>query len=790
MKKVVVVFMLLSISYFKAQINTLESSLVLQNGLYYQNNAPYTGYALSYYPQEQIKSICEIKEGQKTGRFTSYYYDNSFNKINFKDTSKINQYTLKKSVLKEQINQLIKDTVDSYGKMTSYLKDEIGGEKKLLKIQEKSAEGDLKGKKLEEFNTYNNYVNKHNSAIQLLKEQQLASQKNEEKLSSELSKKEFFGVSKEQYQQKNGVKDGSFISHFENGKTSSEGIYKEGKYNDLWTFYHENGNIKGKGIFQMGDGSDLGDTGLPRNGRDGQWLLYHENGKIDAESNWVDGKLKGSYKTYYANGKMKEESNFLNAEYDGKYTSWFENGNLKKECSYVDGKLKGVYKSYYANGKMEEEYNISNGKYDGKYTSWFENGKIKEEGTWVEGKANGNYKTFHENGNLKREGTYIAGKQNGLFKNYYENGNLKSELNLNDTLREGLCKYYYDNGKLKQEWNFKEDKANGVFKSYHENGNLRREGTYINGKQFGLFKNYFQTGLLSSELTLNDTIKDGLCKYYHENGKIKSEKTFKNDVLNGSYKTFYDNGKRDSEGFYKDDKAQGLFIQYDENGNKKQETNFVNGIVDGLMKLYYGNGKIDKQFIMKNGKAHGESKHYFESGVLKLSCTYDTLAKEKITGDTKLFDENGLLLEHSYYNLDGTAVDKLKKVSQSNNNNNSKNNSSNQQTTFNICDDGGKYINREITLTGFYSRYENDNRQLRDWTYEDLHSDLNYGFVKDNDVYYTREIKSNSGCQIILRIPKKLSYDKSIPNIDSGQYITINGILIKENIIQVIGITR
>ena len=453
MKKVVVVFMLLSISYFKAQVNTLESSLVLQNGLYYQNNAPYTGYALSYYPQEQIKSICEIKEGQKTGRFTSYYYDNSFNKINFKDTSKINQYTLKKSVLKEQINQLIKDTVDSYGKMTSYLKDEIGGEKKLLKIQEKSAEGDLKGKKLEEFNTYNNYVNKHNSAIQLLKEQQLASQKNEEKLSSELSKKEFFGVSKEQYQQKNGVKDGSFISHFENGKTSSEGIYKEGKYNDLWTFYHENGNIKGKGIFQMGDGSDLGNTGLPRNGRDGQWLLYHENGKISQDCGYFDGKRKGVFKSYFSNGKLEEESNISNEKYDGKYTSWFENGNLKKEGFFNNGKSFGLFKYYFETGVLSSEENWKDTLRDGLCKYYHENGKIKSEKTFKNDVLNGSYKTFYDNGKIDEQFIMKNGKEHGEAKRYFESGVLKASWTL-DTLSKqesnlfGEAKLFNESGTL------------------------------------------------------------------------------------------------------------------------------------------------------------------------------------------------------------------------------------------------------------------------------------------------------------------------------------------------------
>jgi antitoxin component YwqK of YwqJK toxin-antitoxin module len=38
-----------------------------------------------------------------------------------------------------------------------------------------------------------------------------------------------------------------------------------------WSFYYENGKLKGIGNFLHGDGSDIGDTGIPRNNRDGNW---------------------------------------------------------------------------------------------------------------------------------------------------------------------------------------------------------------------------------------------------------------------------------------------------------------------------------------------------------------------------------------------------------------------------------------------------------------------------------------------------------------------------------------
>ena len=59
MKRFYLIITLFLIGNFKAQVNTLETNLVLQNGLYFENNSPFTGNALSYYPQEQIKSICE-----------------------------------------------------------------------------------------------------------------------------------------------------------------------------------------------------------------------------------------------------------------------------------------------------------------------------------------------------------------------------------------------------------------------------------------------------------------------------------------------------------------------------------------------------------------------------------------------------------------------------------------------------------------------------------------------------------------------------------------------------------
>ena len=58
-----------------------------------------------------------------------------------------------------------------------------------------------------------------------------------------------------------------------------KGYYKSGLMSKKWNFYYENGKIKGSGQYFEGDGSNLGDTGIPRNGRTNMWEFWYENGQ-------------------------------------------------------------------------------------------------------------------------------------------------------------------------------------------------------------------------------------------------------------------------------------------------------------------------------------------------------------------------------------------------------------------------------------------------------------------------------------------------------------------------------
>jgi len=75
---------------------------------------------------------------------------------------------------------------------------------------------------------------------------------------------------------RNGVLDGKYYHKRFNIETT--GTYKNGLMNGQWV-YKENGKVFAKGSFYNGDGSNLGETGIPRNGRVGKWYFYYSRGE-------------------------------------------------------------------------------------------------------------------------------------------------------------------------------------------------------------------------------------------------------------------------------------------------------------------------------------------------------------------------------------------------------------------------------------------------------------------------------------------------------------------------------
>ncbi len=386
-------------------------------------------------------------------------------------------------------------------------------------------------------------------------------------------------IKRKEYLQNNFIKNGLGIAYDSLGNKFGEGNYKDNTQNGFWTYYNKGGKIMAKGEYVNGNETDLGNSGIPKNGRINLWSFYFENGNLKEESNYKEGKLNGPRKLYYENGNLKEESNYSDNKLQGLAIGYFNNGTKSFEENYVDGILNGLKKTYYQDGKLERELNYINDKLQGLSIRYFNNGNKSIEENYVDGILNGLKKTYYKDGKLEKEQNYINGKLQGLSMGYFNNGNKSFEEKYeNDILLSN--KTYYETGNLSKEENFNNGKPNGQHNVYFENGKIKEEKYYVDDK-------------------LN-----GVSKLYNENGNIKVISNFKNNKLNGIIKAF------------------------DENGKLSSETTVVNGTLHGPSIIYYPNGKIDTKGFMdstslQENKVYGDLYNYNEDGSLKSHFYFD-----------------------------------------------------------------------------------------------------------------------------------------------------------------------
>jgi antitoxin component YwqK of YwqJK toxin-antitoxin module len=477
------------------------SSLNNVTGVFKLNDIPFTGEAIKVNAnsQRQIENSIEFIDGVPNGKYKTYYVDNKINPKLFYDSILIR--TLNEQILAEETNILnfIKDSLDNFSKLQSLVSEDIGGVKKLNKLEEKNTEGKLKNEDLNLYNSYVGYVNLNKLTLEKIN----ASKSQIEVLNSNLLKENAKPILVQkllcEYDQTNFIKTGNYISYYENDTVrKSQGYYSKDLQNGFWTYYFSNGNIKAVGEFINGDGTDISDIGVPRNGRSGNWKTYFESGKISQESNWMNGVQNENSIIYYENGHIQEENNW----------------NL--------GTMNGVRKKYYENGSLQEESN------------------------WVNGILNGSLKAYYSNGNPQEVSNWSNGLKNGAFKNYYESGVLKGEGTLKDNKIEGLVKSYFENGNIEYESMFKNDKAHGAFKQYYESGQLKISATIdtnslAEGKVLGEFFSYKLDGSIESQgvASLDGTIVDKTPKPEFKYSKSELNKTYKckccKALINGVY---------------------------------------------------------------------------------------------------------------------------------------------------------------------------------------------------------------------------------------------------------------
>lgn len=160
--------------------------------------------------------------------------------------------------------------------------------------------------------------------------------------SSQQEKTEFYPsgkISSKFETNSDGLKNGSYVTYYENGQKRSEGKYENDKQTGFWITWFENGNKSSEGKF---------DQGL----QSGEWKFYHKNGKLQQINHYKNNKSEGEFIDFDENGVKTRMGNCINGLLNGKSYEYYPDGKISSELTYKDHKPFGPFIEYFPSGNF------------------------------------------------------------------------------------------------------------------------------------------------------------------------------------------------------------------------------------------------------------------------------------------------------------------------------------------------------------------------------------------------------------------------------------------------------
>jgi antitoxin component YwqK of YwqJK toxin-antitoxin module len=162
-------------------------------------------------------------------------------------------------------------------------------------------------------------------------------------------------------------------SFYESGKLKYLGFIRNGKKENVWTWFYENGNLKDRCKYLNGNEIDT-------------ISHWYNNGILKQFDVLKKGKIMpGSTCTvccnlttlrYFENGNPKETFTWIDNIQQDTAKSWFKNGQLQIISVWKNGVQNGIFKEYYSNGQIKVEAYFNNSDNEGKATEWDSLGKV------------------------------------------------------------------------------------------------------------------------------------------------------------------------------------------------------------------------------------------------------------------------------------------------------------------------------------------------------------------------------------------------------------------------------
>ena len=143
---------------------------------------------------------------------------------------------------------------------------------------------------------------------------------------------------------------------------------------------------------------------------------------------------------------------------------------------------------------------------------------------------------------------------------------------------------------------------NGYNVFYYSNGVKSSEGYFKNGLPDSLWKTYNIEGVLSATGFKKEGLSTGVWKFYNKDGKLKQTSIYENDFKNGCTIIYDSLEIKAEERFYINDTLQQELIYYNQAGNIVRIDQLKDGMVNGDTKIFNEQGEVINEAYYEDGK--------------------------------------------------------------------------------------------------------------------------------------------------------------------------------------------
>lgn len=320
--------------------------------------------------------------------------------------------------------------------------------------------------------------------------------------------------------------------------------------------------------------------------RQGVWVTFWPNGKIRQDGTYRDDKKNGYFKDYAENGDLIRVTKYVEdiAQPDAAEVTklqvineYYPDGKIKTTTMYRNGVEEGVKREFRPDGTVERsvEYHagavigegavLEDGSRDGPWKEFYSDGSLRAEGKYENGKRTGEWKFYHPNGKTEQAGKFTkSGKPEGTWRWYYDNGQLLREESYYNGLKDGLSEEFDENGILLEKGEYLEGREDGPW--FTSTGDHCYRGSYRDGLRTGLWEGFYLTpvdGRVDSTLSFTgsfiEDLPDGKHTWYWDNGKVREEGAYVMGSREGNWNVYNYDGTL----FLVITYAAGIEVRYD-----------------------------------------------------------------------------------------------------------------------------------------------------------------------------------------------------------------------------------